>query len=76
MEAENEIASTLRSGENCSVSNEFLPWERDKNSKQENANDVAMVSHTKRETYQSSLDSCYTPYLTTRKDKQSKYLDS
>jgi hypothetical protein len=58
------------------MSYEFLPCERSTTGKQENANNVVMVACGKRETCQISLDSGCTPYLTTPKDKQSKYLDS
>jgi hypothetical protein len=76
MEAENKIASTLCSGADRSMGNELFPCERSRTGKQENANNVVMVAYGKRETCQTSLDSGSTPYLTTPKDKQSKYLDS
>jgi hypothetical protein len=76
MEAENNIASTRLSEADCSMNNEFFPCERSTNGKRENANNVAMVACAKRETCQTNLDSGCTPYLTTPKDEQSKYLDS
>jgi len=69
MEAENKIASTLRSGADRCMSNECFPCERSTNGKQENANNVVMVACGKRETCQISLDSGCTPYLTTPKDE-------
>ena len=55
--------------------NSFSVWKKYER-KQANANNVVMVSCGKRETCQTSVDSGCTPYLTTPKDKQSKYLDS
>jgi hypothetical protein len=76
IKAENKIASTLRSEADRSTNNEFFPCERSTKGQQENANNAVIVACGKRDTCQTSLDSGCTPYLTTPKDEQSKYLDS
>ena len=60
MEAENKIASSLRSEAYRSMSNEFFPCDRSTNGKQENANNVVMVACGKLEMCQTSLDSGFT----------------